>query len=997
MKIVEINIYGYGKFENVTFTELHGYQVFYGENEAGKSTIMSFIHSILFGFPTRQQSELRYEPKRGAKYGGSLTVIFPEQGMAVIERVKGKASGDVSVRLENGRTGGEDLIKELLSSIDKGVFQAIYSFNLHGLQNIHQMKGEDLGRFLFSTGAVGSDRLVKAENDLNKELDSRFKPNGRNPLLNAKLKELRQVWNELRKAEENNEQYIHLVGKKTAVEQRIKEKQEESSRLSRQLVRFEEWKKAEPLLRQETVLQDELSQLGNAPFPEDGLQQLERIKELQEEIERKRAVLSTQIKSLRIELDEIKPDFKMIEKEQEISTAAESLSVLEQWKLENLQLQVRVKKLNEEMTFLQNKLHHQFSEEDILTSDTSIYMRERSARLMTEQQRLSDKKRELDELFQKEQLRLEQLEKEVHTLQNELMPDAERQKLKEQLSLFGSRDSLLSAYGEVKERLSFLSESLKRAENHRRREQIQNLTFLIFLSFLIIAGWFAELIVMSVVGGIGIILVLFLFMRSRSRQEEPHLQRELQKWERKEDEYKEKLNQPDEQLDFLQQQIKKDEMQREKLLSLTVKLEEQQTRYDRVIDQYEAWEREKAGLKKQLLAAGREINIPERIALNFLFDSFQIMDDLKRNVQEKRHILEQISANENLIQTANKQLQQLLAPFFPADEPFREAVLSLRKKVRIELEKSIKFTEKKQQLDHLDEEYRALDLEWSRLHQELSFLFSGVSAENEEQFRHMARTAVHRNELLVSLERVSMQLKMISLQDEEKAQLLDGVQWEATIQEMEAEKESGVQILNRLHEELAQLNYKIGLLEEGGTYAEVLHRFKLLQSDFQKEARECAVFMTAKEALAKTVQTFKEERMPKMLAVAQEYLSFLTDEHYIRILPRQEGSGFLIESCNGILFEANELSQATTEQIYVSIRLALAMTIYEKYNLPIIIDDSFVNFDAKRTEKTIKLLKQLNGRQILFFTCHEHLLKHFKQEDVIHLKQIRSALPEPGQ
>ena len=106
--------------------------MFFGENEAGKSTIMSFIHSILFGFPTKLHSELRYEPKKGAKYGGSLTAIFPDEGKVVIERVKGKAVGDVSVRLENGRTEGEELLKELLSSIDKNLFQAIYSFNLQG-------------------------------------------------------------------------------------------------------------------------------------------------------------------------------------------------------------------------------------------------------------------------------------------------------------------------------------------------------------------------------------------------------------------------------------------------------------------------------------------------------------------------------------------------------------------------------------------------------------------------------------------------------------------------------------------------------------------------------------------------------------------------------------------------------------------------------------------------------------------------------------------------
>ena len=53
--IKSLEIYGYGQFVqrkielNQTFTEI------YGENEAGKSTIQSFIHSILFGFPTKKE------------------------------------------------------------------------------------------------------------------------------------------------------------------------------------------------------------------------------------------------------------------------------------------------------------------------------------------------------------------------------------------------------------------------------------------------------------------------------------------------------------------------------------------------------------------------------------------------------------------------------------------------------------------------------------------------------------------------------------------------------------------------------------------------------------------------------------------------------------------------------------------------------------------------------------------------------------------------------
>ena len=102
MRIIEIHIYGYGKLENYHISSMERLQVFFGENEAGKSTIMSFIHSILFGFPARQSPELRYEPKDNSKYGGKIKAFFPDEGIAVIERVKGKAAGDVTVSLENG-------------------------------------------------------------------------------------------------------------------------------------------------------------------------------------------------------------------------------------------------------------------------------------------------------------------------------------------------------------------------------------------------------------------------------------------------------------------------------------------------------------------------------------------------------------------------------------------------------------------------------------------------------------------------------------------------------------------------------------------------------------------------------------------------------------------------------------------------------------------------------------------------------------------------------
>ena len=175
------------------------------------------------------------------------------------------------------------------------------------------------------------------------------------------------------------------------------------------------------------------------------------------------------------------------------------------------------------------------------------------------------------------------------------------------------------------------------------------------------------------------------------------------------------------------------------------------------------------------------------------------------------------------------------------------------------MDKKIKYEEKGKQLHHLEEELKELVLELERILQEIEVLYSSAACENEEQFRDTARKAAYQKDLQQQLERVSVQLKMISLQEYEKEGLSSVNQLEAQIQETKEKMEAATLAENRLHDELAQVKHTIGLLEDGGTYAEYLHRFKLLQSDFAEEAREWAVFKTAKEMLQKTVQIFKEE------------------------------------------------------------------------------------------------------------------------------------------
>ena len=79
MRIKKININGFGKFEDRLFLLKPGMNVFYGCNEAGKSTLQSFIRGMLYGLKGGKRSKdgalpplKQYKPWTAKAYGGIL-------------------------------------------------------------------------------------------------------------------------------------------------------------------------------------------------------------------------------------------------------------------------------------------------------------------------------------------------------------------------------------------------------------------------------------------------------------------------------------------------------------------------------------------------------------------------------------------------------------------------------------------------------------------------------------------------------------------------------------------------------------------------------------------------------------------------------------------------------------------------------------------------------------------------------------------------------------
>lgn len=987
-----MHIYGFGQLTDVKIKNINDFQVFYGENEAGKSTIMAFIHAILFGFPTKQQAALRYEPRHHAKFGGNITIFLENYGFTLIERVKGKtAAGDVSVTMENGTIGKEDLLKQLLSNVDKGLFQAIFSFNLQGLQNIHQMKGEEIGKYLFSAGTLGTERLTMADTELQKELDARFKPGGKKPILNEKLQDIHQLNNELKAAAARNQEYEKYIQQKESIQKEMAQLKELIQINHEKMEKINEWKKIQSLVKEEKWTENELRLIGEITFPARGIERYESLKPLLHSYEAQMISLKERENQLKNELELIQPNLSILKSENEIMAVLEKFPVYEQLKLQEKTAEMKLFEYEEKLSRIKEKLHLPLMEEEILTVNTNIFMKDQVEKISKNSQALKDVKQELDIRFNEEKHALEEIEEDIRYAQTKVMNDSERNELEEKVNEGMDRQHVEFKLHAVRDKIALYKKTAEQertvAANLQKQKYIQFLLFGVFIIGLVMYGLFTNQSMLFIVSGLGIIVIVILFIHNYRQNANKQSDSTLTELSAEEKRLIQHLQSPEfNKVAELQQRIAVDNRYRDQMQILRIKLEQQQNHYEKVIGRFEQWELEAAKHKEEITNISGQLRIPAYIANSHLLEAFQLIEQFKTAAREKGQLLERMERIKRDHSQISHELCTLAEKFLvEKNGDLQKWAYLLKSSLKEEQEKSVQWKEKQTKLADLEADLLKLRQEHHHIEVELNQLLLEAKAENEEKFYLLGSKADKKTGLVEKLKELEKQLQYSLLSKSERDNYLQIHNGDEDINEHNKEAIALKSRLTMLQEQFASVKYEIQMLEEGGLYSELLHQYKQKKYEMEEDAKEWAVYSLAKDILLQTVEKYKNNHLPKMLSKAEEYLSFLTDGNYHKIVPHNSGLGFLIERKDQTIFEANELSQATTEQVYVSIRLALATTLYEKYCFPIIIDDSFVNFDAKRTKKVIELLKQLKRNQILFFTCHDHLFKYFQKDHLLYL------------
>ncbi len=190
MRIVEIHADGFGLLHNRAVEPGEHLTVVRGANESGKTTLLTFVRSMLFGFENRS-----YRALAGGRRGGWLNVQMGDGRELRIERY-GETGGQGRLRVlaSDGTDLGAGELPRLLQGVGAGLFRNIFAFGLVELAEFDRLNDSEVAARIYGAGlGLGAVSALDVERDLGAEADNLFKPGGQNPQLNVLLRELETV------------------------------------------------------------------------------------------------------------------------------------------------------------------------------------------------------------------------------------------------------------------------------------------------------------------------------------------------------------------------------------------------------------------------------------------------------------------------------------------------------------------------------------------------------------------------------------------------------------------------------------------------------------------------------------------------------------------------------------------------------------------------------------------------------------------------------------
>jgi uncharacterized protein YhaN len=277
------------------------------------------------------------------------------------------------------------------------------------------------------------------------------------------------------------------------------------------------------------------------------------------------------------------------------------------------------------------------------------------------------------------------------------------------------------------------------------------------------------------------------------------------------------------------------------------------------------------------------------------------------------------------------------------------------------------------------------------LRSRLSSLLVKGGASDRNEFRERAGWLERRTECEVLLEIANEDLRSAAAVEPELAIVeedLEGFDTDRNqkhIDSLSAELEQIERDRHEAFEELGGVKQSLKSIEANCEASHLRFEESQTRHELARTAEEWFGIELARQTVDRVRSKFERSCQPATLALSSKYLERLTRGRYANVWTPLGERELRIDDDRGRAFTVEQLSGGTREQLFLAVRMATVHELGQKgIELPMVFDDVLANFDQLRTEAAVDALCEFaeDNRQILFFTCHLHLAHLFEARGI---------------
>ena len=1034
MRLTDLYLDGFGHFHEQSIGPVATpVTVFYGPNEAGKSTLLAFIRAILFGF--HAQHRRHYPPLSGGRHGGRIRLADDSGEVYTLERYAGLRGGTATVRTDAGETlDAAAFLPRMTGNATPDLFRNVFAFSLDELQNEGLMNDSGVANRIYGAG-LGVSRLHELSQALNKGKRDLFLPTGQQQKIAESLREMERVDGQLRVIEENASIYGSLTARNSEIDSELGAAEREIGRLELQRAEVDRllngWEDWLALSACDAKLRD-LPEYEN--FPDDSLTRLESLEALARQSREDFGEAQAQLHRSEEAASAAVPYEDLLYDRNEIETIRRGRGGFDDSVKDLPERRAELGALESELTERLRDLGPDWDEEQLRDFDTSMALRQEVESGKETQAQHVDTLRRSEQRLEQEQRTLADCQAAAKEAQDRVPaspPPLDANALERRRAALRNARGRLNEYERARQSRETLVGQLNALiaghESSDASSSGQSLILPAVLAVLgvamIVAGFFLgdSALSLGIVGGLVLLAAAgYLLLRGRatpaaapnplatavSRQVSDAEALEASAWRLlveaaaplgiDGDPTGAALDSTEARLETLRTALSTWNDAKEKVDEAKRRLEEQERRVEAaaasLTDANKSREAARSNWVEWLGQHGLPTSFTPDTVVEFL-----------GHVETTRVKMEQVGDNRRRVSAIEFDIRQ-----------FRERVepLALRHDVQVDSEDSSKlalaadelirrldeaetaYHSRERNREQAEEDRQLLEGRKRRLEsaeEDLSALLTAGGTDDTEEFRRRARLDEERGALERQRDEHRRSLERLSgpgerydafrkeLKAAEPDQLRDDSArlWEFQ-GEIAAQRDS-------LREERGGIDAELARLTGEEESSALRVRRNTLVEQLQEHAREWSRLTIAEALLEKTRQKFERERQPSVVQHAQDFFYRVTGQRYSRLFsPVGEQSGqqtITVIDDSGASKQPHELSRGTREQLYLALRFGLIREFGEHAErLPVVVDEALVNFDPERARLAAEAFAELAGtNQVLVFTCHPATADMFAQ------------------